>query len=260
MSIEMTCNKLRNRDRMRNDYHSAEKALTCQMKAICRRHIGGNKDDANALFKKIEANPSLSDEPIAPILQVFMMARDVLERARKYEEEQIEKLARELPIWAWIRDEVRGCSALTLGLIVGEACGAELSTIDQYDGPAKLWKRFGLAIVEGERQGRRSDPDLAALHGYSPSRRSRLWVAGDCLIKAGEKGKYYQIYRARKDYLTERGWCGKCHAKNEKTDREVCTPAHLHNSAKRYMEKAFLKDLWREWRKDATAEARTEAA
>jgi hypothetical protein len=249
MNVEMLCLQLRDRCRTRTDYHKAEKSLTLEMKAICRRHCDGDKTVANERFKAMEKLNGSAVDPLAPLLVPLFASRAPVMVARNYQEEQIKELARSLPVWPWIRDEVKGCSDLLLGLIVGAACGSKLITIGDYPTPAKLWKRFGVGLVDGERQRKHIDEALAEKHGYSPLRRSTIWVAGDCLIKAGESGSYYQLYADRKAYLTERGWCGKCRRKGEKGDREVCIPGHLHNSAKRFMEKRFLLNLWQEWKR-----------
>jgi hypothetical protein len=114
---------------------------------------------------------------------------------------------------------------------------------------------MGLALIGDKRQG---SPGKSATaedwieHGYSAARRSVMFVVGDCIIKSG--GEYREIYDAKKvDYL-EREWCGKCHPAGETKDREHCTTGHAHNRAHRYMEKRFLRDLWRVWRSGSAKE------
>lgn len=122
----------------------------------------------------------------------------------------------------------RAQADLALALaVVGEA-----GPLHVYANPAKLWKRLGLAVIGGERQRRYSDPELAALHGYNPRRRSVSWVAFDSLLKSqGADGPYRKYYDDAKSRYLERGW----------------TKMHSHRAAARYSEKKLLKHLWRAW-------------
>lgn len=150
----------------------------------------------------------------------------------------IEKTAVALPVWdAWGK-AVRGFGAFGLGLIVGEAGDLAL-----YSNPAKLWKRMGLAVMDGRAQGR---PEKGAgaeewiEHGYNPLRRSVVWTIGDALIKQGEA--YRTIYLERKELEA-----GRCETK-----------MHAHRRAQRFMEKRLLRDLWVEWRRAAGVEPAVE--
>ena len=147
----------------------------------------------------------------------------------------LETLALQLPadVVEWVKS-VRGVSLLSLAAIVGEA--GDLSREGHapwrgYANPAKLWKRMGLALVNGERQRKCADTEKGTAMGYSPIRRSIVWNIGECMIKAGDK-HYRAIYDTRKIYEA---------TKIEKP------PILIHRRAKRYMEKRFLLDLWRVW-------------
>ena len=99
-----------------------------------------------------------------------------------------------------------------------------------------IYKRAGLAVVEGERQRKHSNKDMAILHGYNPSRHAVFWTIGDSLLKAQGKeekaGPYRKVYDTRK--LMER--------------ERVETDGHAHNRALRYMTKRLIKDLYIEWK------------
>ncbi|GAH51327.1 unnamed protein product [marine sediment metagenome] len=149
-------------------------------------------------------------------LRVF---RDALEK-------NMRQAARRLPVWPWV-EATPGFGDLGLAIIVGEA-----GDLAGYANPAKLWKRMGVAVLNGERQRKKTDPDEAKAQGYNPRRRSALWTIGDSLLKA--EGPYRELYCARKTMEKERA--------------PEMTKMKAHRRAQRYMEKRLLRNLWRAWR------------
>lgn len=185
-----------------------------------------------------------------PIILNSAASREGWDNLRKRTEREMEKQAATLPVEAWRRD-VRGLGLLGVAIIVGEA-----GDIGTYETKERVWKRLGLAVINGERQQKRSDPEQAAIHGYKPKRHAEVWVVGDSLFQkqwAGAKdedgvsvaksgksiaipahsiGHYGAVYAARKLNTETRGW----------------TPAHRDNDARRIMLKAVVESLWRVWR------------
>lgn len=218
--------ELREQWRRRQAWHRAEKALTLQAKALCRRLVEGDRKEADRLYG---AALGKGEHPLAEIAlaAIFPLteARSGVERHRRAVEKRLVVLAKGLPVAPWV-EATRGVGLLSLAAIVGEA-----GDLESYANPAKLWKRLGLAVMpDGTRQRRVGGAD-ALDHGYSPARRSVVWNIGSCIVKAG--GPLKEIYDARKVYEAER----------------VETKAHAHNRAQRYVEKRFLRLLWSEWRK-----------
>lgn len=218
--------EIREQWRRRQAWHRAEKSLTLQAKALCRRLAeDGDKKEADAIYKAALGKGSHPMAEIA-LAAIFPLteARDGVERHRRAVEKRLVVLAKGLPVAPWV-EGTRGVGLLSLAAIVGEAGG-----LDSYANPAKLWKRLGLAVMpDGTRQRRVGGAD-ALDHGYSPARRSVVWNIGACIVKAG--GPLKEIYDARKVYEAER----------------VETKAHAHNRAQRFVEKRFLRLLWSAWR------------
>lgn len=220
--------------RSRQDMVRAQSKLTLQIKSICRRFCAGDKKEADKLYSAIEKG---ADHPAAMSASMacaaLFMARQPLEEARKGYEKHLTKLGKQLPI-AHMADQINGIGHLALAKIVGE-CG----DLSAYKSVAAVWKRAGLAVINGERQRRKSDAELALLHGYSPERRSTFWNIADALLKAQGKdenaGPYRQYYDAEKARQSENG----------------CTKAQAHNRAMRHMTKKLIKDLVIEWRRIA---------
>ena len=82
-----------------------------------------------------------------------------------------------------------------------------------------------------------------------------MWNIGESLVKQnktpeGEPGKYRQIYLDRKEVEVEKAEQEglKVVPSAEIRGREgFRSKKHVHNRARRYMEKGFLWDLWKAW-------------
>lgn len=215
--------------RQRQDMVRAQSKLTLQIKAICRRFTEGDKKEADKVYALISKG---ADHPASLACAALFAARVPLEEARKGYEKHLTKLGKQLPI-AHMADSIKGVGHLSIAKIVGE-CG----DLSAYKSVAAVWKRAGLAVINGERQ-RKVAGDAALLHGYSPQRRSTLWNIADPMLKAQGKdenaGPYRLLYDVHKAAQVEKG----------------CSLIHAHNRAMRYMTKALLKDLTLEWRRIA---------
>lgn len=223
-ALSSAIDEIREQWRRRQMWHRAEKSLTLQAKAMCRRLLAGDKKGAEVLYKsalnggqhELAATAYLAMQPL-------LEGRNGIEKARLQVEKRLLVLAKKLPVAPWV-EGTRGVGMLSLAGIVGES-----GDLGSYGNPAKLWKRMGLAVIGGERQ-RKKEGAAALEHGYNPARRSLMWTIGDCIIRAG--GPLKDLYDQRKEHELPR----------------VATKMHAHNRAKRYIEKRLLRDLWRAWR------------
>jgi hypothetical protein len=224
--------------RMRQQWHRAEKALVLQAKAICRSWTNGDKVEAGKLFDAVEDNKSAPVEVIIALMP-FLTSINGFHPERVKIEKQLQKLAKSFPVWPWVAAQ-KGFGALNFAAIVGEA-----GDVGSYRNPSCLWKRMGLAVIEGERQRRVADAEKALLHGYNPARRSVAYLLGDCLLRGNQDGsnaggnaaphKYKLVYLEKKDKEIEK--------------LGITSKAHVHNRAARYMTKRVLRDLWIEWKR-----------
>jgi hypothetical protein len=229
---------IREQWRNRQSWHRAEKSLTLQAKALCRRLVGGDKAEAEKLYNAAMKGADMELAQIAfAAISPFVEGRSYIEASRKQVEKVLEKQAKRLPVWKHV-EGVKGIGPLMLAGIVGEA-----GDVGSYKSVSALWKRMGMAVIAGGRQRRVTGAD-AMEHGYSPARRSLMWNIGDCIIKAQVRkdpedeekrigiGPLGQLYLDRKAYEADR----------------VETKAHAHNRAKRYVEKRLLRELYAAWR------------
>lgn len=234
--------QLRDQHRLREDFHRAEKRIVLQMKAICRRYCDGDKDKANDLYDEIKPD---STDDLAKSVMPLLTCRDELYRARKGHEKRMVAIARQIPAYEWV-GTIRGFGELGFAQIV-----AETGDLSNYDNPAKVWKRMGLAVFNGKSQ-RRVSGDAALEQGYCPRRRAIMFCIGDSMIKSAGS-PYRDIYLDRKDYermtAAANGMTVAPAAKITAKDKDThISDGHIHRRAQRYMEKRLLRDLWAQWK------------
>jgi hypothetical protein len=231
------------------------RALGWQLDLPEKERAGLNKRAAEliAAFEKGDIRPELAG--LAALLLQTLAGRAPFDKLRDEVERDMKKMAKQLPVWSsWAKD-VRGLGEKSLAIIVGEA-----GDLNSYDNPAKLWKRMGLAVLNGRRQGspESNTKETWIEHGYNKERRSASWNIADRLILADmrwmnketgevkkEAGPYGELYHAKKaEYMVRV-------AATEELDKghvDKWTPLRAERAARRYAEKRLLRDLWRAWR------------
>lgn len=201
--------------------------------------------------------PSLPSWADPGLILSTAMSTEPWKAMRKGVEAEMESLAKQLPVWSWWSQH-RGTGAIGLAIIVGES-----GDLGSYRDKSALWKRLGLAVIDGERQQRKRGED-GIRHGYSPRRRAEIWTIADSMLRAqwaGAKdedgkpalktgnpvatpahalGPYGEHYGRRKAYVTER--------ERGMNEREPWSPKHINDDAKRYMTKALIRDLRAAWK------------
>jgi hypothetical protein len=239
--------------------------------ALVRRALGFKWDEDDAARGKIRTRaakivtailsgkePSEEDsavcDAISAELAVVAMALAPLEKRRKEVEKQMEKLARDLPAYDFVK-AVAGFGDKAYAVLIGE-----VGDLRGYSKINKLWKRLGMTPYEGHaysawRSEKRRDgsPALTANEwiaaGYCPRRRAEMHACiADPMSKhqkiAAEKsgtkygqptGRYGEVYVARREHteIIHPDW----------------TKGHSRDDALRVMTKALISDLWSEWRR-----------
>jgi hypothetical protein len=175
----------------------------------------------------------------AEIIRNSAASRNIWDNLRKQTEGEMRKAARSLPCYEWAKG-VAGFGDLSLAVIL-----AETGALSNYATKERVWKRLGLAVIDGERQRRKSGAEAAAEHAYSPRRRAEIWAITDSLFRhqwrgqkdgvpAHARGHYGEVYAHRKAHTTTRNdpdW----------------TPKRRDNDARRIMSKFLVENLWRVW-------------
>ena len=183
-------------------------------------------------YREVQA----ADEAMEPSLE--------LKRDR---EARMIKLVKMLPVYLWVKS-VPGAAALGLAIIIGET-----GNLNNYANVAKVWKRLGYAPYKGhagstwKRESWR--PHALTLQEWitnplSGERYGQLYAIAEALRQFQYKtadddtrvpiGPYGEEFAARRAHtaLTHPDW----------------TKARSYKGALRIMMKAFLRDLWVEWR------------
>ena len=191
------------------------------------------------------------------IIMLSAASRRGWDNHRTQVEKQMRQLAKQLPVWPWV-EQVRGFGELGLAIIA-----AETGDLANYATKERVWKRLGLAVIDGERQQRKTGVEAAAAHGYSPRRRAEVWsLFSDAMFRlqwAGDKDA-----DGKNPVLTKKpvavpahpiGPYGEAYARRKArtVTREGWTPGHRHNDARRIMTKVLIEDLWKVWRQELLA-------
>lgn len=253
MSHSEVIDLIRGHHRERCFAMSQRKRLDLALGSFLRLMLGWRKDLPEAERKVIAADAArMMDEcsgPWADTIAATVQARQPFEAIEANARKEMGKLAKQLPVWADFGEDIRGFGEVSLAVIVAEA-----GDLSNYATDAKLWKRMGVAVIEGRRQG---NPGENATkedwieHGYRKPRRSHLWNIGQSLIKGNRDGVYRVAYDRRRAHTMvthPEWWCDEDgNPKVDKTGKP--SSAHGAADAQRYMEKRLLRDLWRAWRR-----------
>jgi hypothetical protein len=283
-SIDQICGALIDLQVRRKFVIKLETATTNTSKALAARMCGfdASADEASrekvwkragAIVSKALAQKAQAEENqqiatfIAIDLEVVRLMLIPLETRRKEIEDEMSRLALSLPVAPFIKT-IAGFDARGLAVIVGEA--GNLSNYPDKgrpssSGPACLWRRFGLATAKGHeakaystwrKEGLKGIDQKAEEFwteaGYSPKRLGQLYgVVTVPLFMAKAKNKYGEVYLARRarTMVTHPEWYVDKNGKAKVSPNGEPSSAHASEDAKRVMVKAFLDDLWREWRR-----------
>ena len=231
-----------------------EGALKARLRIIDGYHIdlpAAERKRISALAAKLAKGnfEDFEDPDSYAMVAAALKGRQSFEELETGLTKRMEKAAAQLPVWEGWGKAVRGFGVRSLGVIVGEAYD-----LSRYGTKMQLWKRMGLGLVGDVRQGA-PGPNATAedwrRHGYVATRRATVAVIGDSLVKQGEL--YREVYLKRKEYeraqAEARGLTVLPAAKIPASKVGYMSEGHVHNRAQRYMEKRFLYDLWRAWRR-----------
>jgi hypothetical protein len=227
------------------------------------------KEKTTALFKRVaelrkmaetwDGKSKLNVEPnernalliAASIIQTTAHSRKNWDALRENTEKSMQEIAAQLPIATWAKG-VKGLGLLGVAVII-----AEIGTnLNKFASVPRLWKRLGLAVIEGERQRKCADKDKAAAHGYNPKRRAEVYAfLSDAMMRhqwRGEKdgvaahaiGPYGEVYGRRKAATL---------GKTDDTGKPW-SDKHRDQDARRVASKEVIRDMFMAWRR-ATGES-----
>jgi hypothetical protein len=220
--------------------------------AYIRLQLGWSKakpeKEREQIAKEAAACIKNNDEQFADMIGACELACAPFDQIEAGADKDIKSIVRQLPVWKEFGAGIRGFGEASLGTIIAEA-----GDLNNYATDGKLWKRMGVAVLDGVRQGglsKNAKADDWVAHGYSPARRSRLWNIGQSLIKQND-GAYRAAYDHRRAHtmVTHPEWWADAEG-NPKVDKNgKPSSAHGAADAQRYMEKRLLRDLRQAWRR-----------
>lgn len=152
--MEKIISQIKQEHRFREDFLRAELRIGNQVGAISRRlGIDKPKMRYGQSVKEYRASVKGWRPPTAKKVEVFegvtipfRQALEVLAKAKNVHEKRMVKLASAIRISRW-QAGVKGFGLLGLAQIIGE-CGP----LQNYSTVGKVWKRMGLAVIDGQRQ------------------------------------------------------------------------------------------------------------
>jgi hypothetical protein len=189
--------------------------------------------------------------------QEFHEARSkTLNELERRELKNIERLCKTEKIYTWLKSQ-RGIGPTMCGVIMAEIDIKRAETV------SALWKYTGLDV----QNGKAPRPTKGQKLTYNAWLRTKIvGVAADCMIKAGSPWRvYYDNYKLRLQSMnlekcmgcdgTGKAKMGENKGKKCKNCKGVgknapwgASDGHRHRAAIRYMMKAFLRELYKEWR------------
>lgn len=250
--------------RLRQDMIRARTKLILQAQASLRRVFDGDKDMAAKTYGEAAKDP---DHPFRGQISPYQESLAILDKQQSEYERHLVKSVKSLPIFEWAK-QVKGFGDLSLACIIGEASGTrndtgEFYSVGDFKSVSALWKRMGLAVINGSRQGNPGKGAAAEdwiAHGYSKTKRSLMWNVGNSLILS--MGKFRPVYgedvEVNEGYTyLQKVFAIRARYEQLKLGLEVkqsasgkdSYSAHAANRAKRYTEKRLLRMLYSEWRR-----------
>jgi hypothetical protein len=259
MTVKDTVDAIRAHHRERRFAMGIQQVLDRKLESFIRINKTGWQPDADEK-ERAKANREVAelikaaragegDEAIAIIVAMTDEARAPADRERKRHENEMERLAAELPVASWV-ESVPGFGMLGLATIV-----AETGDLANYANPAKVHKRLGFAPYDGfagsswKRESWRprmltkeewianpfSGRRYAMVHQVAVWLKNKQWIGAAKTDDGVGKpnGKYGEVYANRREHTsaTHPDW----------------SKQHSHMDALRVMMKKVLTDLWAEW-------------
>lgn len=259
VELEHLCNQLMELQKQRETIVKMQNSQRSQITSYVTRAIGYTSYDdpverkqkwgiAGKIITAIQKDLPVPEgyeevgELVGELVKTFDLTFDGLDAKRSQIERAMATLAVDLPVFDWWTS-IKGAGAYGLAAIVGEA-----GNLSNYENPAKLWKRFGDAVMDGVAQGKLPKNTAAEVwiaHGYNKRRHSIIWRIADSMWKCGGADNRYKVaavaYKTKQLEVLREKWI----ADGKKPDKYG--PGHAHNRAVRYLRKLLLKDLWNKW-------------
>lgn len=231
-----------------------------------------SKAEIAAIIKdaRSETPQSVAGLALANKVKKIDISCEIWDEEQTAEEKDMIRIVRSLPIAPWVKS-IRGAGEKGVATVIGEA-----GNLSNYPTIEKLWKRLGFAPYDGHagstwrRETWRpraltadewvANPFTKERYSFMQQNALALWKS-QWIGKAGTEdhagapnGHYGEIFARRKAHTLKVHLEWYLDKKGEPKVDEYSNPtsAHAQADALRVMYKAFLHDLWREWRRSSS--------
>lgn len=171
---------------------------------------GGDEQSRKALFRRAAAlRKGIERTEAAPVnvgldstfysagytgmILASARSRQTWDEVRDKAEGAMQRSAKDLPVYPWAKT-VRGFGERGLAIITAEAAGfdevppgsgvLQRRLIGDYRRIRNLYRRMGLAVIDGQRQRKMKSKEEADKQRYKPERRAECWTLAESLLKA----------------------------------------------------------------------------
>lgn len=254
LSLAKTVSTLQNLQRQRSIVLKSRNMQANRLQAVIAGVLGYSADmkeserkkkfiEASAFIKQIQ-NDEIEHE-YGAIVKTTMLGIDSFNVLLGGLEKSLRQCAKMLPVAAWAEEEdQKGFGLLSLGKVIGET-----GDLNNYGSPTKVWKRMGMmpwtfddktqagSTWKRGKKKRGSLPDTEwTSFGYSPRRKSIMFLIGEGLVKQNGNGPYRTRYDEAKAIMRQN------HLDEKLYPDMRC---HLHGIS--MAGKLLLKNLWKQW-------------
>lgn len=218
-------------------------------------------DKAREIIAEVRAGKS---DVCKDLIEATTISLDAFTKQVEGLDKELTAFAKCLPVAVWINGgNCKGFGLLSLATVIGET-----GNLSNYANPAKVWRRLGLAPFQSggkvqmgstwRMKGGLTSKEWEE-YGYSPRRRSVVFVIGENIIKQNGDGPYRKRYDTVKaeSAIKHPEWTSHATCKGEgktSTGRKCAgckgtgkVMLRCHRHAMLLATKMLIRDLWCAW-------------
>jgi len=183
------------------------------------------------------AKQKLTNEEHEYLIRFLELAQNALKLENQYKTFMLQYVETE-PIYTKFLKHIKG-----IGPVIACQLIRNFGYCEKFRHVSSLWKLCGLHVVDGKAPKRQKKQKT----DYSPRLRAFVWNIGQSFLRA-KTPCYYRLYLSFKEQEAAKefpeGELAKIYGKPYTEKDTKLRPLHVHNRAKRKMEKIFLQHYW----------------
>lgn len=174
-------------EKTRRDIFKRAAAIRASIEKTHKEYTKANRNSTPPAPAEIDARRA---DDLVSVVILNAQSRATWDMVREQKQKQMAEIAKLLPVYTWA-SQVIGFGERGLAIVTAEAAGFDIDgterrrrTIGEYRTVSGLWKRMGLAVINGQRQRRVATTEGGLEQQYKPDRRAECWTIGESLLKA----------------------------------------------------------------------------